>query len=164
MKDRRIAALSVVLARRRRVDAELNEALARLRGEEAQLRATEQELRGFLDAQCAKLDEQSRRLKAMASGDTRVSPREYEAGVQWRDVLDEQCRKSRADWQRGCAALEQKEADVARAIGEIRANRMRIDAYDERIEALRVDAQRSAEVAEDEEAEERRARLAGGVR
>jgi len=164
MKDPRTVALNVVLARRRRVDAQLNEALARQRAEAAQLQAAEQRLRELFDAERATLDAQAARLRAMASGETRVAPRDYQAGVQWRDVLDERCRKSRADWQQGCAALERQAAVIAGTIGEIRANRMRIDAYEERIDALRAQDERNAEAAQDEEAEEARRVLAGGIR
>lgn len=156
MKDRRIVALRVVLGRRRRLDKALNDALARQRAEEAELRAEEQRQRDVFDAQRAKLDEQAQRLKSMASSGARIAPRDYQDGVQWRDVLAARSKACEADWQRARATLEQKAAEIARTIGDIRINRTRIEAYDERIDTLQREAERHAESVLEEEAEESR--------
>jgi hypothetical protein len=162
MKDRRIVALRVVLQRRRRLDKVLGEALARQRAEQTELREEEQRERERFDAERARLDAQAGRLKSMVSSGTRIAPRDYQDGVHWREVLDARCRGCEAEWHRACAALEQKEAEIVRTIGDIRINQTRIDAYGERIDALCREAERVVESALEEESEEsRRVRQVG---
>lgn len=156
MRDRRIDALQVVLERGRRRDAALSKTLARKRVEEGELRAEEQCKLGAWDAQRAELQTHVLRLKDMASRGGRIVPREYERSVQWRDVLRERCAQCEAEWRRECAALEQKAAEIAATMGEMRINQARIDAYEARIESLRQAASRHEQEAQEEEAEESR--------
>jgi len=149
MRDRRIDALQVVLERGRRRDAALSKTLARKRVEEGELRAEEQCKLGAWDAQRAELQTHVLRLKDMASRGGRIVPREYERSVQWRDVLRERCAQCEAEWRRECAALEQKAAEIAATMGEMRINQARI-------ESLRQAASRHEQEAQEEEAEESR--------
>lgn len=162
MKDRRGMALGVVLQRRRRLDTRLNAQLSSKRAEKAELLAAEKRQRELYVQGQATLDRQSERLKSMASGGGRVAPGDYQAGMQWRGVLEERCLGLQADCQRAGAAVQRKDAEIARTIADIRANQTRMEAYEKRIEALRREAERNAEEAQDDEAlEGRRPRREG---
>lgn len=163
MKDARTVALQVVLARRRRLDERLNARLASERAELGELEQAQQQALDTLDEGRAKLHEQAERLKAMACGAERVAPRDYQSHVQWREVLDDRCRGFEGAWRNACAVTEQKSAQIADTMAEIRVNQTRVDVYKERIESIRKEAERAAEEAQDEEAQESRRVQAGGM-
>ncbi|MGN6667155.1 MAG: hypothetical protein ACTHKH_09355 [Trinickia sp.] len=134
----------------------MNVRLAGQRAEHADLRMAEQRERDEFEAGQGKLSAQAQRLKLMAEGAERVAPRDYQEIVRWHDVLKERCREYEAQWLRARSAVERKTSEIAATTSEIRINRTRIDAFEERIEAMQREAARTADEIQDEEAQENR--------
>jgi hypothetical protein len=156
MKDRRIVAMERVLARRRRLDKTLADALAAQRHEQAALQEACDGHRRAASDKADELAQQDRKIDATMGGTASFRADELILLHEWRAV-------TRARWEGFEATAVQAEAAVAEKDAQIRAsrdrilkNRARIDIYDTRRAALVRAIDLAAEDAQDEETSENR--------
>lgn len=154
MKDRRIVAFGLMLAKRRRLDRALRETLVVQRDELEQAERFAQQQRSSLDEAQAVLTGCDHRVEAMLSGDEALSLPVFNQLRDYRVVLVERVSAAQAQ-------LKKAEAEVARrrqAIDETRAqivrNEGQISVIEQRIEKIEIEIERAQEDAQDEEIEE----------
>lgn len=154
MKDRRVAALKVMLARRRRLDETLRESLAAQRAAHTALAQREAQAKAEVDRQAADLAEYDKRLRDMLSSAAPLSIPLFTHCGEYRTVVAERHTAAQGEWTKAQKAVQQKESEMIETRGQILRNEGQIEVYERRIEHLKLAAEQAVEDAQDEEVEE----------
>jgi type III secretion system HrpB7-like protein len=155
MKDRRVAALARVLARRRQVDRKLNASLAALRDEWQALEVALDERQNAVTAHAAELAHHDGKIDALLGGAS-FRADDYLRLWEFRAHAAEQHAALEAQAAQAAQALAAKEAQIGALRTQILRNRARIDIYDKRREALVKAIETAIEDAQDDETTESR--------
>lgn len=154
MKDRRLTAFGVMLAKRRRLAQTLRETLIAQRAELDEAAHFAQQKRCSLDEARTVLDGCDHRVEAMLSGHEAMSLPAFNQLREYRVVLLErvaaaetELRKAEAELARRGEALDKTRADIVRNEGQIAV-------IEERIEKIEVELERAQGDVQDEEIEE----------
>ncbi|MGG1948329.1 hypothetical protein AB1286_26575 [Trinickia sp. NRRL B-1857] len=154
MKDRRITALKVMLARRRRLDETLRESLAAQRAAHTALAQREAQAKADVDVQAAELAEYDKRLRDMLSSRAPLSIPLFTHCGEYRSVVAERHTAAQGEWTKAQKVLQQKESEMIETRGQILRNEGQIEVYERRIAHLKLVAEQAVEDAQDEEVEE----------
>ncbi|WP_206956683.1 hypothetical protein [Trinickia acidisoli] len=154
MKDRRVAALHVMLERRRRLDEALRETLAGQRAAHATLAQQEAQAKAAVNAEAAQLAEYDRRLTQMLSSRVPLSIPLLTHCGEYRGVVAERHVAAQGEWTKAQKATQKKESEMIETRRQILRNEGQIDVYERRIAELKRVAEQAVEDAQDEEVEE----------
>jgi hypothetical protein len=154
MKDRRVVSLERVLARRKKLDRKLNDAVLVLRGEQQALEQMHAQCREAVDQQSLVLVEQNRKIDEMMGQafqpDAYLRQREHQIAMAQRHAMLENQANDAA------SQVAAKEQEVVQGRTRIVQNRARIDIYAKRRDKLSREIEIAIEDAQDEEASESR--------
>lgn len=154
MKDRRVVSLERVLARRKKLDRKLNDAVLVLRGEQQALEQMHAQCREAVDQQSLVLVEQNRKIDEMMGQafqpDAYLRQREHQVAMAQRHAMLENQANDAA------SQVAAKEQEVVQGRTRIVQNRARIDIYAKRRDKLSREIEIAIEDAQDEEASESR--------
>ncbi|MCF7697508.1 type III secretion protein SctO [Mycetohabitans sp. B2] len=152
--DRRITALRRTVARRKRMEDELRETLARQRDEQATIARSCDDKRAQIEREQDVVRANEDRIAQMMTGSSCFSITEMQASMRYMDLVMDRIRVM----QREFAGLEQQYRDktdeISRTVQAIARNRGRIEVCDHRISMLRRKLDELANDMVDEEAEE----------
>jgi type III secretion system HrpB7-like protein len=154
MNDRRIAALRVMLERRRRLDDTLRETLSAQRAAHAALLEQEQSAQAAVHAEAAQLADYDRRLTQMLSSRAPLDIPLFTQCGEYRGVVAERHATAQAELSKARKATKNKEADMTETRRQILRNEGQIEVVERRLAELRRVAAQAIEDAQDEEIEE----------
>ena len=154
MKDRRLAAFGVMLAKRRRLAQTLRETLVAQRAELEQAARFAQQQRSSLDEARAVLDGCDHRVEAMLSGHEAMSLPAFNQLREYRVVLLERVTAAEAELRKAEAELARRREAVDETRAQIVRNEGQIAVIEQRIEKIEVEAERAQGDVQDEEIEE----------